>query len=461
MLLLSPISDWRYADSRSGVDRNPHKNGRYCHRPLLQAVSSLLLAMAVLNVAEAGQGSGNPGREAYLKTWLAAVTRHAPGTPGAAAVEIASWPEDRLAAVVADIGELARFLPRAHMRRLRTGQPSTFRYDDSRLSILEIQHLLGLTDDEARRGDVSRLANRGCLLHTDIAVTLDHLDQRTRSAATSDTPTALLVLDGREQGLVERGPHWGIARSLLELIPADSPGADSRRKWYVATAAYMQSRMHLADLVPHMVKARQLLPADPDILFYSAAMNETMAAPLIQQAVSGVSMPPDTKLDVTDARTHLQDARTFLRRALEIKPDHVEARVRLGRVLGALGQHDEAIHELDLARAGSASRVIRYYAALFLGGEQARLGRAAEARRAYDAASALYPDAQAPRLGLSSLARAAGNQAAAARILLEALAMDDPDPYRDPWWMYFRARKDEADQLMHEWRRAVPGWGVR
>jgi tetratricopeptide (TPR) repeat protein len=439
-----------------------HLRSRSWRRPVRHAVSAFLPLMALLNVAEAGvERAQDHGREGQLKRWLAAVTRHQAGTPGAAAIEIAAWPESQLSGVVADIGELARFLPRAHVRRLRTGQPSTFRYDDSRLSMLEIQQLLGLTDDEARRGDVSRLANRGCLLHTDIAVTLDHLDQRTRSAAPSDTPTALLVLDGRQQGLVDRGPHWGIARSLLDLIPADSPRADLKRKWYVATAAYMQSRMNLADLVPHLVKARQLLPADPDVLFYSAAMNETMAAPLIQQAVSGASMTPDTKLDVTDARTHLQDARTFLRRALESRPDHVEARVRLGRVLGALGQHAEAVHELERARIGSPNPVVRYYATLFLGGELARLGRADEARKAYEAAAALYPDAQAPRLGLSSLARAAGNQRAAAQVLLQMLAIDEPDASRDPWWTYFRARKDESDQLLEGWRRTVEEWGTR
>lgn len=426
-------------------------------------VCCLLALTAVLTVAEARQGEGTRqlGREVQLKRWLAAVTRHEPGTPRAAAIEMAAWPESHLAAVIADVGELARFLLRAHARLRSTGQPSTLRYDGRSLSMQEIQRLLGLTDDEARRGDVSRLANRGCLLHTDIAAMLAMLDPAVRSAVPPDTPAALLVQDGRQQGLIERGPHWGLARSLLDLIPPEPPHPDSRRKWYVATAAYMQSRMQFAYLVPHLVRARQLMPADPDVLFYSAAMNETMAAPLIQQAVSGTAMPRDTRLDVTDARTHLQDARTLFRRVLESRPDHTEARVRLGRVLGALGQHEEAVQELERALTGSATRVIRYYARLFLAGEQARLGRTDEARKAYEAASALYPDAQAPRLGLSSLARAAGNQTAAARVLLDALAMDDPDPARDPWWMYFRARKDEADELLDGWRRTVAGWGVR
>ena len=99
-----------------------------------------------------------------------------------------------------------------------------------------------LTEVEARKGDVSRLANRGALLHTDLAVALDFLDPITRSAAGSARPTALLILDGRAQGTIDRGPHWRLARALLESMPVDSPHADSERQWYVATAAYMQSR---------------------------------------------------------------------------------------------------------------------------------------------------------------------------------------------------------------------------
>jgi tetratricopeptide (TPR) repeat protein len=327
--------------------------------------------------------------------------------------------------------------------------------------MLEVQELLELTDAEARHGDVSRLAGRGALLHTDLAVALDALDPIARSAAPSATPTALLVLDGREQGTIDRGPHWRLARSLLELMPADSPHVDSTRQWYVATAAYMQSRSLLSDLLPHLVKARQLYPADADILFYSGAVNETLAAPFVQEAIPGISLPPGTKLDVTDARTHLQEARTFFRRALKSRPDHIETRVRLGRVLGVLGTHAEAADELQRAHSSSASPLIQYYAALFLGGQLAQLGRSDAAREAFERAAALYPRAQSPRLGLSSLARAAGNQADAAGLLLEALGVSRQHGAQDPWWTYFSARRDEADRLLEQWRRTVANWHVR
>ena len=42
------------------------------------------------------------------------------------------------------------------------------------------------------------------------------------------------------------------------------------------------------------------------------------------------------------ARWNCARPKRFFRRALEIKPDHVEARLRLGRVLGLLGQHADA-----------------------------------------------------------------------------------------------------------------------
>ena len=62
---------------------------------------------------------------------------------------------------------------RAHERFRRTGQSSRFTYEGREVSMAEAQELLGLTPVEARTGDVSRLATRGALLHTDVAVALD------------------------------------------------------------------------------------------------------------------------------------------------------------------------------------------------------------------------------------------------------------------------------------------------
>jgi hypothetical protein len=423
--------------------------------PMRPAVLCIVLLIAGSSPI-AGQTANPPGREAPLREWVAAVSRHGARTLDVSAVEIAAWPEVRLAAVVADVGELARFLARAHERFRRTGQVSTVTYDGRVVSMSEVQELLGLTDVEARTGDLGRLATRGALLHTDVAVALDALDPLGRAAARSARPTALLIRDGRGQGTLDRGPHWLVARSLFDLTPGDSPRVAPVRQWYVATSAYMQSRSLLSDLRPHLMRARQRYPADPDVLFYSGAMNEVLAAPVVQEAIAGMSLPPGSRLEVRDARTHLQEARTFLRRALENRPDHVETRVRLGRVLGVLGAHAEAADQLQRALSSAANPLNQYYAALFLGGELSRLGRLEAARDAYERAAALYPRAQSPRLGLSSVARAAGNQAAAAGVLLDALEVSRQGAAsQDPWWTYFGGARDEADRALERWRGTI------
>jgi tetratricopeptide (TPR) repeat protein len=397
-----------------------------------------------------------PGRDAQLKAWVAAVTRHQPGAFGVADVDIASLPDEQLTAIINDVRELTRFLVRARERFRRTGGTSSFDYDGRDRSVHEVGQLLGLAVDEAQRGEVGRLVLRGVLLHTDVAVTFDGVRPVTGPAGSSAGTNAILVLDGRQRGATTRGPHWRLARSLLDVLPADSPHVNARRNWYVATAAYMWKLGVMADLVPHMERATALFPDDAEILFHAGAMNETLAAPFIQEAIRGISLPAGVTLDVVDGRAHLQRARTFLGKALALDAAHVEARLRLGRVLGRLGRHEEAAAELQRVEAAASTDVIRYYAALFLGGEQAKLGQLNAARQSFELAAAIYPRAQSPRLGLSGVARAEGRQAEASALLTEALAVQHEDDLsRDPWWTYFVSGKDEANRAIGEWRRTI------
>ena len=418
------------------------------------ALVSIVLVAVSTGATQADQAPLDPrqaSRWEHLTTWLDAVETHAGGTLDSATIAMASWPELRLRAVVADIGELARFLERAHARFERTGQLSTHTYARRSLSMAEVQRLLRLTDEEARRGDVSRLVVRATLLHTDIAAGLDPALQSGRSA---DPPGALTVLDGRQQGIVDRGPHWDLARALLDLIPAVAPGSELKRQWYVSTAAFMQSRFNMADLSPHIRRATKLFPDDADILFHGGWMHETLAGPLAQHAVRGMALPAGLTLDVANARTHLREARTFFRRALASRQDHVEARVRLGRVLGLLEQHGDAADQLRRVADKQAPSPIGYYALLFLGREEAILGRHDEARASFERAAALYPRAQSPRLGLSSLARSAGDRASA-MAALAPLATPEAAESVDPWWTYFAWNRDAADRRLTEWRRSA------
>jgi tetratricopeptide (TPR) repeat protein len=390
-----------------------------------------------------------------LERWLSAVEQHQPGTFDAAAREIASWPDQHLAAVIQDVGELAPFLVRARIRFHRSGAMSTAKISDGRrLTWAEVQQLFGMTDDEADAGDPGRLVLRAVLLHTDISVNVDWHDPLQQPSRPGPS-RSFLIADGRHEGVAEIVPHWRLARALLDVIPRDSPHAEAKRRWYVATAAFLHSRGGHASLMPHLARGMRIYPDDAELRFYSGTMHETLASPSIQRGVRSLPSAVQATLAVKEARTHLEEARARFRSALEAAPDFTEARVRLGYVLGALGRHDEALAELQATLAAPADRRTRYYGALLLGAAQRRLGRREAARDAYERAAALYPLAQSPRLGLSSLARAAGQRSTAARILLKTLPAEQSESLRDPWWEYFWTPLDRADRLLGEWRTAV------
>ena len=432
-------------------------------RPLFPTL--LLVALMALTAA-AVQASASPGpqrrelsRVERLEKWLDAVARHVPGTIDAPAREIAGWPDGHLEDVVEDVRELAAFLLRAHVRLQRTGQPSAPAHHHGRtLAVDDVQRLFGLTRDEAATGDVSRLAMRAVLLHTDITVRLDEYDRIVRPRPAVAPRLAMLVVDGRLQGVADRGPHWELARSLLDLLAPDSAQAERKRRWYVAAGAFMHSRGLLADLLPHAAKATDLFPADPEILLRAGILHESLASPPIQAAVRQLSKDGRTRAEVGSARTHWRQARTFFGLALLKDPNRLEARVRLGYTLQVIGDDDNAAAILQPVLAGDDERTLRYYAALFLGGIHARAGRPSDARAAYGRAATLFPRAQSPQLGLSSLARAGGDRTGATTALVDWLPSYHLDDLRDPWWLYFSTRMDYADKQLDDWRREVEPW---
>ena len=116
-------------------------------------------------------------------------------------------------------------------------------------------------------------------------------------------------------------------------------------------------------------------------------------------------------------RAELAKAERFFRDSLAHRPEHLEARVRHGRVLDHLGRHEEASANCAGPLPDGASDQLLYLAQLFLGRAEEALEHGEAARAAFERASALYPNAQSPRLALSQIARRAGNRPAAQREL--------------------------------------------
>ena len=196
-----------------------------------------------------------------------------------------------------------------------------------------------------------------------------------------------------------------------------------------------------------------MFPNDPDLLFQAAAVHEAVAGVRTQAALRTMKVPMGVTFDVQSEGAELRRAEQLYKRALERNPAMVEARIRLGRVLGLRGRHQEAIDQL---RQGQSAQepLLQYYAHLFLGAEYEALGNGSEARRSYEQAAAVAPTAQSPLLGLSRVADRAGDRAAAreavARVL--ELPVDDSDE-ADPWWVYEVAHARNVDQLLEDLRR--------
>jgi tetratricopeptide (TPR) repeat protein len=264
----------------------------------------------------------------------------------------------------------------------------------------------------------------------------------------------MAISDGREVDLSQSAVHWEIARMLLDLIvplggdhaaPASDPMV---RDWYYATAAWMQLREDHDRL--HLDRALQLFPSDPGILFLSACLRETFAGVPIQTAMRSAILPTGVTMDVHSARVELHDAEGLFRRLLEIHSDHAEARVRYGRVLGAIGKHVEAAVELRRARAALADRQLLYYAQLFLGAEEENLGDRDEARASFELAASLFPRAQSPLLALSQLARRSGDRIGALNAIDRLFALDRGvrTERDDPWFSYYLAQARDADDRL-------------
>ncbi len=78
-------------------------------------------------------------------------------------------------------------------------------------------------------------------------------------------------------------------------------------------------------------------------------------------------------LGVETEGSELRRSEQLYKRALEADPALVEARIRLGRVLGLRGRHEEAVAQLQQGLSATET-LLQYHAHLFLAAELDALG---------------------------------------------------------------------------------------
>jgi tetratricopeptide (TPR) repeat protein len=396
-----------------------------------------------------------PPRIERIGHWVDAVMQHRPGANDAALERVASMSIADIQTLAIDAQTLLTLMRHPRAMRFFTPGPGS-KQIEIRYSVAEIEALRSLAKRMAPREDNdalnSRLVNgfleRAALLEGDVAML-----GTTETVPMTHAPPGgafnyrVKVSDGQMLSIYQGPLHWALARKMLDLITPNPASDPMVRAWYIATIAQLEAaEQHDTD---HLERASAIFPLDPVILFFNGCLHEVYASDRVQAAVKVMHLPPGLSLGVGSARSELQLAEAFLKKAVAADAEAPEARLHLGRVLGLLGRHQEAAVELGRAEDRLGDEMHEYYAALFLGREEEALGRLDAAQVSYERAASLYPGAQSAHLALSQLAWRRPDRTAALTAIRDALDATG----EDPWWTYDVAHAHRAGALLDELRR--------
>ncbi len=144
-------------------------------------------------------------------------------------------------------------------------------------------------------------------------------------------------------------------------------------------------------------------------------------------------------------------AEELYRKATAIDAGHVEAHLRLGRILSLTSRPDAALSELQLA-AGSRTPRFHYLASMFQGAVQEAATRLDVAVACYEEALRTCPTCLSASLALSHAQRRSGDPDLAARTLDSATKRDATAAFDDYWWGYPLGALWQRDGLMRDLR---------
>lgn len=449
--------------------------------------NSILLAVGLvpaLALSAAAQqfwaGDEVTPRITRLERWLDATSAHRPGSLDDSVRLVRTWNQQQLRLVWVDVLTIVSLIRQPDVSIFYVSEPvrggqnarqispvATNRSQQVLYTIGELRRLREIAKQVSAGGKPGRendLLKRGAMLHADIEILVGRSDVPASNASPGPGGATLRMDDGQQLGLTNTVSHWNMGRRLLEYVrPLESktvfktrpdPGADETvRRWYLAACAYMLRTRFIE--VDHFSRALELFPNDPDVLFFVASEHENFAGIRTQSVMRSMKGPRDVTFDIQDEGGELRLAEQLYKRALERNPKLIEARIRLGRVLGLRGRHEEAVVQLRQAQAIDEP-ILQFYVQLFIGGEFEALGNGVEARQAYERAAALAPTAQSPLLGLSRLAEEAGDRATARGLIARVLELPQMEPERaDPWWVYEIVQARAVDGIVDDLRQRI------
>ena len=293
-------------------------------------------------------------RSEHLQEWLQAIEHHQPGRDDEAMSVLDSWRPDDFKYLAIDLGTLLSLMKDPSVRTFywkvegrSTPLHVVYSGSDLRL-IVELARAANARDEdryplplERMERNRNHILKRAAILHADVAAEA-LLGNRTKGSAAPEglQEFTLLLPDGRSQGLAVDIGHWELARTMLDKVVPAAARDEFVRQWYDVTAAYLQSVGHLTP--SHFTRGLRLFPDDAELLFQAGCLHESLAESRVQEAMQTAAIPSDVTFEIASRRTELRDAESLFRKALKAQPDHLEARIRLARVLGLRGEHVEA-----------------------------------------------------------------------------------------------------------------------
>jgi hypothetical protein len=278
-----------------------------------------------------------------------------------------------------------------------------------------------------------------------------------KSRAVTMRRRKLILLLHTEAGLRTAVPQQqlliakDVVHQLLESS-GDAQDPDLRlfvRDWYLLVVSQLGAIGQLPSLRSHLIEGLARFKDDPELLLARGSLYEQDAeASVVDRSLMRQIYTPPA---IARWRLRLYDARDDFRKASRLSPDLAEARLRLGRVQGLLGEAPAAATLGGVASSG-APPFLRYLAYLFRAELSERAGNLPGARNDYESAFGTWPQAQAPKLALSRIAMSSGDAGSARRWLERSL--EEADAGRiDPWWDYLQGQAWRGDERLASFRR--------
>ena len=259
-----------------------------------------------------------------LASWVGAVVHHEPGRLESSAERVSRWSPRELAELLVDLEDLGAAVAKL-VKGTKAGRVKVRDWEGTAEDAIA---LLDLTPEHASADDFTRLVERGVLFHTDLGV----LAAETQSAADI----------GRE--LPRTSVHLGVAMTLVGLL-GRNPAADGfALAWYRGVIGFLQFNHEIVAAPLLVERAVSLYPGDVILLMAAGSVYEMLGSPVVQdrEVFRDSGLTPS----VGTGPENLKKAERFFRAALRREPDNLEARTRLGRVLGGLGRRADALAEL-------------------------------------------------------------------------------------------------------------------